>query len=97
LVGLDAAGLSSSSSLTRGLSAAALWLGVIGLASGALMLIPGAIGWALAPGPSLREQNELASVRALHSRRVALLQSAAANPLSFAPPAAVVSSLSLSF
>lgn len=97
LVGLGALGLSSSSGFDQSFGTVALSMGILGLVSGALMLIPGAIGWALAPGPSLREQNDVASIRALRSRRVALLQTGPANPLSFAPSAASALSFAASF
>ncbi|MFO0558583.1 MAG: hypothetical protein U0269_11245 [Polyangiales bacterium] len=96
LLGLGAIGLASSSSLDRTFGTVGIAFGIIGLASGALMLIPGAIGWARAPGPSLREQNEVASLRALHSRRFALMNTGVSNPLALAP-SAPASSLSLSF
>ncbi len=97
LTGLGGIGLASSSSLDRGLGTASLGIGILGLIVGAIMVIPGAIGWASAAGPSLREANEVASVRALRSRRVAVMSAGQGNPFALAPSVGFTPSVSFAF
>jgi hypothetical protein len=97
-LGLGVAGTGSSSSIGRGFGTVSIFLGVLSLVASAAMLIPGAVGWANAPGPSLREvDNELARLDAARSRRIALMRSGAIDVFASAPSTGFVPSYTVRF
>jgi hypothetical protein len=83
-----AAWIGSSISLERTLGTTLVFVGALSLVAGAATLIPGAVGWANAPGPSLRESTESLALDAARARRVALV-GGAGDPLRFAPLASL--------